>query len=81
MNLKYKLKSLLIRHSLFKHTFHSIEGFVHVNIYNEPVHEITDTVRWLGTVDIHCRYKDVDKKAIEAFNELYPQYKGYIRIF
>ena len=81
MDLKYKLKSLLIRHSLFKHTFHSIEGFVHVNRYNEPVHEITDTVRWLGTVDVHCRYKDVDKKAIEAFNELYPKYKGYVCIF
>lgn len=81
MDLKYKIKWFLIRHSLFKHTFRSIEGFVHINRYNEPTHEITDTVRWLGAVDVHCRYKDADKKAIEAFNELYPQYKGYVCIF
>lgn len=81
MNLKYIIKQFLIRHSLFKRTFHSIEGFVYVNRYNEPTNEITGTVRWLRTVDVHCRYKDVDKKAIEAFNELYPQYKGYVCIF
>ena len=80
MNLKYKIKWFLIRHSLFKRTF-NIEGFVHVNRYNEPTNEITDTVRWLGTVDVHCRYKDANKKAIEAFNELYPQFKGYVCIF
>ena len=80
-DLKYKIKWFLIRHSLFKHTFHSIEGLVYVDRYNKPTHEITDTVRWLGAVDVHCRYKDADKKAIEAFNELYPQYKGYVCIF
>ena len=37
--------------------------------------------KWLGTVDVHCRYKDMNKKAIEAFGYLYPQYKGYINIF
>ena len=34
-----------------------------------------------GTVDICCRYKDIDKKAIEAFGNLYPRYRGYINIF
>lgn len=81
MNLKYKIKWFLIRHNLFKHTFRYIEGFVYVNRYREPTNEITGTVRWLGTVDVHCRYKDMNTKAIEAFNELYPQYKGYVCIF
>lgn len=81
MNLKYKIKWFLIRHSLFKHTFHSIEGFVYVDRYNKPTRAITDKVKWLGTVNVRCRYKDIDKKVIEAFNNLYPQYNGYINIF
>ena len=77
----YKLKWFIIKLNLFKFTFHSIEGFFYVNKYREPVHDITGHVRWLGTVDVHCRYKDVDKKAIESFSAMYPQYKGYINIF
>ena len=80
-NLKYKIKWFIIKLNIFKHTFNSIEGFVYVNSDREPVHDITDEVRWLGTVDVHCRYKDVNKKAIEAFGNLYPRYKGYIHIF
>ena len=77
---KYKLKWFIIRTNAFKHTF-NVEGFVYVDIFRNPVNDITEEVRWLGTVDVHCRYKDADKKAIEAFNELYPQYKGYVCIF
>ena len=77
----YKLKWFFIKLNIFKFTFHSIEGFVYVNSDREPVHDITGTVRWLGTVDVHCLYKDVDKKAVEAFSTLYPQYKGYINLF
>lgn len=77
----YKLKWFVIKLNIFKFTFHSIEGFVYVNKYREPVHDITDSVRWLGTVDVRCRYKDMNKKAIEAFSAMYPQYKGYINLF
>lgn len=77
----YKLKWFIIKLNLFKHTFHSIEGFVYVNKYREPVHDITGDVRWLGTVDVHCYYKDVNKKAIESFSVMYPQYRDYINIF
>lgn len=77
----YKLKWFIIKLNIFKHTFHSIEGFVYVDKYRKPVNDITGEVRWLGTVDVKCRYKDVDNKAIEAFNNLYPQYKGYVNIF
>ena len=80
-NLKYKIKRFIIKLNIFKYTFHSIEGFVYVDKYRNPVNDITGEVRWLGTVDVHCRYKDANKKAIEAFGELYPQYKGYIHIF
>lgn len=77
----YKLKWFIIKLNIFKHTFHSIEGFVYVDKYRKPVNDITDEIRWLGTVDVHCRYKDIDKKAIEAFHSLYPEYKGYVNIF
>jgi len=80
-HLKYKIKKFIIKLNIFKYTFHSIEGFVYVDTYRNPVNDITGEVRWLGTVDVHCRYKDADKKAIEAFGNLYPQYKGYINIF
>ena len=76
-----KLKWFIIKLSIFKHTFRSIEGFVYVDKYRKPVNDITGEIRWLGTVDVHCRYKDVDKKAIEAFHSLYPEYKGYVNIF
>lgn len=80
-NLKYKIKWFIIKLNIFKYTFHSIEGFVYVDKYRNPINDITGEVRWLGTVDVHCRYKDANKKAIEAFGELYPRYKGYIHIF
>lgn len=80
-NLKYKIKWFIIKLNIFKYTFHSIEGFVYVDKYRKPVNDITGEVRWLGTVDVHCRYKDANKKAIEAFGNLYPRYKGYINIF
>lgn len=80
MNLKYKIKWFLIKLNLFKYTF-NVEGFVYVDKYRKPVNDITEEVRWLGTVDVHCFYKNMDKKALEAFNELYPQYKGYIILF
>lgn len=80
-NLKYKIKWFIIKLNIFKYTFHSIEGFVYVDKYRNPINDITGEVRWLGTVDVHCRYKDANKKAIEVFGELYPRYKGYIHIF
>ena len=79
--LLYKLKWFIIKLNIFKFTFHSIEGFVYVNKYREPVHYISDSVKWLGTVDVHCYYKDMEKKARESFSAMYPQYKGYINIF
>ena len=80
-NLKYKIKWFIIKLNIFKYTFHSIEGFVYLDTNRNPVHHITKEVRWLGTVDVKCRYKDANKKAIEAFGNLYPRYKGYINIF
>lgn len=83
-NFKCKIKWFIIKLNLFKYTFHSIEGFVYVDKYRNPVNDITgevNEVRWLGTVDVHCRYKAANKKAIEAFDNLYPRYKGYIHIF
>lgn len=77
----YKLKWFIIKLNIFKFTFRSIEGFVYVNEYGEPVHYISDAVKWLGTVDVHCYYKDMEKRAIESFGAMYPQYKGYINIF
>lgn len=77
---KYKLKWLIIKTNLFKHTF-NVEGFVYMDTFRNPVHNITKEVSWLGTVDVHCRYKDRDKKAIEAFCFLYPKYKGYINLY
>jgi hypothetical protein len=80
-NLKHKIKWFIIKLNIFKYTFHSIEGFVYVDTNRKPVNDITGEVRWLGTVDVHCRYKDAHKKAIEALGELYPRYKGYINVF
>ena len=79
-NIKYKLKWLFIKTNLFKHAF-NVEGFVYVDAFRNPVNDITHEVRWLGTVDVHCRYKDMNKKAIEAFYHLYPKYKGYINLY
>lgn len=78
--IKYKLKWLFIKTNLFKHTF-NVEGFVYVDTFRNPVNDITKEVRWLGTVDVHCRYKDMNKKAIESFYHLYPKYKGYINLY
>lgn len=78
--IKYNLKWFIIKTNLFKHTF-NVEGFVYVDTFRDPVHKITKEVRWLGTVDVHCRYKDMNKKAIEAFYHLYPKYKGYINLY
>ena len=77
----YKLKWFIIKLNIFKFTFHSIEGFVYVNKYGEPVRGLANHVKWLGTVDVHCYYKDAYKKAIELFGAMYPQYRGYINIF
>lgn len=78
--LKYKLELLIIKTNLFKHTF-NVEGFVYVDHLGNPVNAITKDVRWLGTVDVKCRYKDMNKKAVEAFGDLYPQYRAYINIY
>lgn len=78
--IKYKLKWFIIKTNLFKHTF-NVDGFIYVDTFRNPVNDITEEVRWLGNVDIHCLYKDIDKKAIEVFHSLYPEYKGYINIF
>lgn len=77
--IKYKVKWFFIKLNLFKHTF-NVEGFVYVDTFRNPVHDVTLEVRWLGTVDVHCRYKDMEKKAIEAFSALYPRYRGYINL-
>jgi hypothetical protein len=77
---KYKLKWFIIKTNLFKHHF-NVEGFVYVDIFRNPVNDITKEVRWLGTVDVICRYKDMDKKAIEAFGNMYPRYRGYVNIY
>ena len=78
--IKYKLKCFIIKTNLFKHTF-NVEGFVYVDTFRNPVNDITEEIRWLGTVDVKCRYKDMSKKAIEAFGNIYPQYRGYINIY
>ena len=75
-----KIKRLVIRSNLIKHTF-AIEGFVYVDTCQNPVHYISENVRWLGLICVHCRYKDIDKKAIEKFEDMYPQYRGYINVF
>lgn len=78
--IKYKLKWFIIKTNLFKHTF-NVEGFVYVDKSRNPVNDITKEVRWLGTVDVHCRYKDMDKKAIKVFGNMFPRFRGYINIY
>lgn len=78
--IKYKLKWAIIKTNLFKHIF-NVEGFVFVDTFRNPVKGITKEVRWLGTVDVKCHYKDIRKKAIEAFGNMYPRYRGYINIY
>ena len=78
--IKYKLKWFIIKTNLFKYKF-NVEGFIYVDTFRNPVNDITEEVRWLGTVDVHCRYKDMEKKAIEAFGNIYPRYRGYINIY
>lgn len=78
--LKYKFKWFIIKTNLFKHTF-NVEGFIYVDALGNPVNDITEKVRWLGTADIHCYYRDMEKKVIELFSATYPQYRGYINIF
>lgn len=78
--IKHNLKWFIIKTNLFKHTF-NVEGFVYVDTFRNPVHDITKEVRWLGTVDVKCHYKDMNKKAVEAFCHLYPKFKGYINLY
>ena len=79
-NIKYKLKWFFIKTNLFKHNF-NVEGFVYMDTFRNPVDYIAKEVKWLGTVDVHCRYKDMNKKAIEAFGNMYPRYRGYINLY
>lgn len=76
----YKLKWLIIKTNIFKHTFR-VEGFVYVDKFRNPVNYITEKVKWLRTVNVHCRYKDMDKKALEVFHCIYPKYKGCINLY
>lgn len=76
---KHKLKWFIIKTNLFKHTF-NVEGFVYVDKFENPVNYITNT-RWLGTVNVKCRYKDITKKATEVFDNMFPRFRGYINIY
>ncbi len=78
--IKYNLKWFFIKTNLFKHHF-NVEGFVYMDTFRNPVHDTTKEVKWLGTVDVHCRYKDMNKKAIETFGNKYPRYRGYINLY
>ena len=80
MNFKHKIKTFLVKHNILKQTF-NVEGFVYVDKNKKAVNDITDTVKWLGDVNIYCRYKDINKNALDIFNSLYPQYIGIIKIF
>lgn len=79
-HIKYKLKWLIIKTNLFKHAF-NVAGFIYVDTFRNPVNDITKEVEWLGTVNVKCHYKNIDKKAIEAFGNIYPQYREYINIY
>lgn len=80
MNLKLRIKWWLIRSNLFKNTFH-LQGFVYVDKSGAPTKDISDRIKWLDYVEVHCRYKDVDKNALAILYNKYPQYKGYINLF
>lgn len=80
--LKYKFKWFIIKTNLFKHTF-NVEGFVYVDTFafENPVNYITKNVKWLGTVNVKCHYKDMTKKATKAFGNMFPRFRGYINIY
>ena len=77
--LKIKIKKFLVKHNIIKDDFVE-EGLIYISA-GEPSKEMTDKVKWLGEVRLHCYYRDKDRLAFEALNKKYPQYKGFIYLF
>ena len=73
------MKDLLIKHNIIKSDFY-IQGFIYLK-NNKPTKDVTDKIKWLEEILIHCYYKDLYKIAKEKFNNMYPQYKEYINYY
>ena len=74
-----KIKRLLVKHNIIKGDFIE-EGMIYIAA-GEPSKEMTDKVKWLDKIHLHCYYRDKDRLAFEALNKKYPQYKGFIYLF
>lgn len=77
---KIKLKWWLIKHNFFKYTFH-VEGFVYNDKNNVPSNTLASKIKWLGDVEVHCFYRDMNEYALKEYHKKYPQYLGYINLY
>ena len=78
---KYKIKEFFCRSFLIKRSFNH-QGFIHLDYSGNITKSITSRIKWLQEVDIvdYSEKKSI-KKAIERLEELYPECKGYIKLF
>ena len=73
------IRRFLIRHNVIKGTFCE-QGFIYIKNH-KPTNEITDIIKWLDEVSVHCYFKQKDTLMINILNEKYPEYKGLIWLY
>lgn len=74
-----KVKNFLVKHNIIKGDFVE-EGLIYISA-GEPSKEMTNKVKWLDKVRLHCYCRDKERLAFETLNKKYPQYKGFIYLF
>ena len=72
-------KDLCLDLSKYKHSEIS-QGFIYIKNH-KPTNEITDIIKWLDEVSVHCYFKQKDTLMINILNEKYPEYKGLIWLY
>ena len=71
--------NFLISHNIIKGDFY-VQGFIYIKNH-KPTNDITTNIKWLEEISIHCYFKDLYKIAFDKFNNMYPQYKGFINLY
>ncbi len=74
------IKKFLIKHNIIKGDFYA-QGFVYITANRKPTLFLSDTIKWLEEVKVHCYYKDRDRMLFNTLDELHPEYKGYIYLY
>lgn len=73
------MKKFLIAHNIIKGNFH-VQGFIYIKNH-KPTEDITNNIKWLKEITIRCYFKNLYVIAFGKFNNMYPEYKGFINLY